>query len=129
MLKKTKTTLVVGKKFNSVFLAWVLSLLAIPTIISLVPAFFDQETGGYADNGEVVWYYVWSDITKLVVVYLFFSLVLSYAISLIMSKDSINNVSIKKINKSAFIIATIINVAFAVGILIYSYFLPLIGIN
>lgn len=131
-MKKAKKAVLSEKfkkngSFNSVLLAWVLSLLAIPTIMSLVPAYFDNYGGGYGTNGETIWYYVWLDITRSLIIFLFFTLILSYAISLILKKDAMNNISLKKINKSAFTISTIINVTFCVGLLIYSYLLPLVG--
>lgn len=132
MVKKAKGAIALNTSsngvFNSVFLSWVLSLLAIPTIMSLVPAFFDDETGGYASGGETIWYYVWSDISRSIVVFLFFTLILSYAVSFILNKDTINKVSFKNINKSAFVISTIINVAVCVALLVFSYFLPLMGL-
>lgn len=129
--KKSKGAIAIkapkGTGFNSVLLSWVLSLLAIPTIMSLIPAFFDTNSGGYGNEGETVWYFVWSDITKTVVVFFFITIILSYAISFILNKDGINNVSLKKINKSAFVISTIINVAACLILLVFGYLLPLFG--
>jgi len=126
-MAKTKTAPAVKNNngaFNSLLLAWVLSFLAIPTVMSMIPALFDSE-GKYTHTGETVWYYVWQNIWQSAIFFFFATLLVSYTITLILNHESIHRMTFKIVSRSAFIIATVLNVAIVVGFLIFAYLLPL----
>lgn len=130
-MAKTKTAVAAKSNknvpFNSVVLAWVLSFLAIPTVMTLVPAMFDTNNGQFNYAGETLWYAVWQNIWQSVIFLFFATLLVSYTISTILNIDSFSQASLKKINRTAFIIATVLNVAIILGLLIFGYLLPVLG--
>jgi len=130
-MAKTKTAVAAKSNknvpFNSVVLAWVLSFLAIPTVMTLVPAMFDTNNGQFNYAGETLWYAVWQNIWQSVIFLFFVTLLVSYTISTILNIDSFSQASLKKINRTAFIIATVLNVAIILGLLIFGYLLPVLG--
>jgi len=130
MAKTSKVAVAAKPKngaFDSVLLAWVLSFLAIPTVMSMVPALFDSD-GKYGNSGETIWFYVWQNIWQSVIFFFFAVLLVSYTITLILNHESIHRMSLQSVNRSAFTIATVLNVAIVVGFLIFAYLLPLFGL-
>jgi hypothetical protein len=128
MAKTNKVAAAIKPKngaFNSLLLAWVLSFLAIPTVMSMVPALFD--TDEYSNTGETIWYFVWQSVWQSIIVFFFATLLVSYTITLILNHQTISRMSLKAVSRSAFIIATVLNVAIVVGFLIFAYLLPLFG--
>jgi|GEM_PF-5663407 len=128
MAKTTKSAVAAkakGKPFDSVFLGWVLSFLAIPTVMTMVPALFASEE---RNTGDAIWVFVWQNVWQSAIFFFFATLLVAYTITLILNHESIGRMSFKSVSRSAFIIATVLNVAIIVGFLIFAYLLPLFGL-
>jgi len=95
--------------------------------MTLVPAIFDTDNGQFNYAGETIWYFVWRNIWQSVIFLFFVTLLISYTISVILNIYSFNQASLKKINRTAFIIGSVLNVAIVVGFLIFAYLLPALG--
>ncbi len=131
MKKKTKTASVSkikaekGDSLKMVVLGWILSGLAFISVSSLVPGFFGE--GGFATDDEfsffsTVWFfYIVSFVIPVFVV--------SFIISLGLSKESSNRKNLQEIARTAFVIASIINVTVLVIGLVVGELFPLMGIQ
>jgi len=132
-MSKVKTAVAVKNGsngvFNSVFLTWVLSLLVIPVVLTLIPAFFDKDNANFNYQGETLWYFIWSDIWKNLLIFTIISLLIAFAASLILNKNYFGKITFKKLINSVLVIASILNIAFIAGVLIFNYLLPAFGLT
>jgi hypothetical protein len=101
-----------GKKdtFKMIFLAWLLTLLAVPVVGSLVPAYFDpQSEQVLSPDGDIAWLLVVNNILTFIIPFLFATLVIPAIASLVCKKE-FPGVFIGSLKRYLFLLSTTINI-------------------
>ena len=113
-----------GDSLKMVLLGWLLSGLAFIAISILVPMFFGE--GNFFAEDESIISSIWIYEIALFLIPVF---VVSFIISLALSKESADTKDLKSVTRKALVVASVMNVVFIVAGLFFGEFLSLIGVN
>ncbi|MBM3256637.1 MAG: hypothetical protein FJZ04_04200 [Candidatus Moranbacteria bacterium] len=129
MPQKTKTAPAENGKKDSmkmIFLAWLLTILTVPAVSSLVPAYFYPENKNIlTPDGEIAWLLVLQDMIMFMLPFLFVTLVIPFIVSLLCKRE-FPGVFTGPVKRYVFLLSSAINV-FAILFFLYGLLMSLFG--
>lgn len=131
MAKKTKNAVANSGKKDSlkmVKLTWILTLLVVPVVATLVPAFFSpEEYGVLTTDSEIAWLLVIKNMVLMVLPFIFVSVVVSLIVALLCKKE-LPSVFPDKMSRYFFLLSSSIN-TFVILFFLFILLMRLFGFN